>query len=258
MAFITRTGNTSKGSRREQSGTTQHPIGCAGERKAKRGVRQRCALMGCLILASLMLTACGSTLKSTSATPQGPASATPQGPPSATPQGPAGPPSASTGTPGSSASAVPPSTTESDYWLSDFNAAQSILTNTWGDAERINGTDYSHTVVIQQSSGVTDPIGGSWDLARQCSTLSFKAAGLIDQASDPGARLIFTVSTDGTQRWHREIDFGSSASVTTLDIANTLRLTLTTTDVGPITTRAEGGFGDAVVRCHAEPPNPKS
>ena len=160
--------------------------------------------------------------------------------------------------PSSPASALPPSASGSDYWLSDFNAAQPILTNTWGDAERINGTDYIHTVVIQESVTVTDPIGGSWDLARQCSTLSFKAAGLIDNASDPGARLVFVVSTDGTERWRREIAFGASVPTTNLDISNTLRLTLTTTDVGAVTQRAEGGFGDLAVHCRAEPPNPKS
>ena len=166
-------------------------------------------------------------------------------------------PGASTATSASAASESTPGGTGSDLWLSDFTAAQNILTNTWGDAERINGTEYVHTVVIQQSSGVTDPIGGSWDLARHCSTLSFKAAGPIDTASDPGARLVFAVSADGTERWHREIDFGSSAAVTSLDISNALRLTLTTTDVGDLATRAEGGFGDIVVRCSAEPPNPK-
>jgi hypothetical protein len=168
------------------------------------------------------------------------------------------PPSASTAVSGSPTSALPPNASGSDYWLSDFNAAQSILTNTWGDAERINGTDYIHTVVIQESATVTDPIGGSWDLAHQCSTLSFKAAGLIDNASDPGARLVFVVSTDGTERWRREIAFGASASATNLDISNALRLTLTTTDVGAVTQRAEGGFGDLAVHCRGEPPNPKS
>ena len=151
-----------------------------------------------------------------------------------------------------------PSTTESDYWLSDFNAAQSIRTNTWGDAETINGTPYPHTVVIQESVTVTDPIGGSWDLARQCSTLSFKAAGFIDKASDPGTRLVFAVIADGGERWSREIAFGAVASVTNLDISNTLRLTLTTTNVGAVTQRAGGGFGNLVVRCRAEPPNAKS
>ena len=174
------------------------------------------------------------------------------------PGGSPAPPSAGTGAPSSSTSGSTPSTTESDYWLSDFNAAQSIRTNTWGDAETINGTAYPHTVVIQESVTVTDPIGGSWDLGRQCSTLSFKAAGFIDKASDPGSRLVFSVITDGTERWHREIAFGAVASVTNLNISNTLRLTLTTTDVGAVTQRAEGGFGDLVVRCSAQPPNPKS
>lgn len=160
--------------------------------------------------------------------------------------------------PSSPTAASPPSGSGSDYWLSDFNAAQSILTNTWGDAERINGTAYLHTVVIQESVTVTDPIGGSWDLARQCSTLSFKAAGLVDTASDPGARLVFAVTTDGRERWRQELAFGATASLANLDISNTLRLNLTTTDVGPVTTRAEGGFGDVVVHCSAEPPNSRS
>jgi NPCBM/NEW2 domain len=172
--------------------------------------------------------------------------------------GSSGTPGAETAVPSSSTSELTPSTTESDYWLSDFNAAQIIRTNTWGDAETINGTAYPHTVVIQESVTVTDPIGGSWDLARQCSTLSFKAAGFIDKATDPGARLVFAVIADGRERWSREIAFGTVASVTNLDISNTLRLTLTTTNVGAVTQRAEGGFGNLVVRCRAEPPNPKS
>jgi len=208
-----------------------------------------------MVAAALLLVACTSTASRTGTAESSATSSTTAAPVTS---GSPAPPSASTRVPSSPTAASPPSGSGSDYWLSDFNAAQSILTNTWGDAERINGTAYLHTVVIQESVTVTDPIGGSWDLARQCSTLSFKAAGLVDMASDPGARLVFAVTTDGRERWRQELAFGATASLANLDISNTLRLNLTTTDVGPVTTRAEGGFGDVVVHCSAEPPNSRS
>src|ERR1017187_631436 len=134
-----------------------------------------------MVAAALLLVACTSTASRPGTAESSATSSTTAAPVTS---GSPAPPSASTRVPSSPTAASPPSGSGSDYWLSDFNAAQSILTNTWGDAERINGTAYLHTVVIQESVTVTDPIGGSWDLARQCSTLSFKAARSEEHTSE--------------------------------------------------------------------------
>jgi NPCBM/NEW2 domain len=255
MAFITRTENASMGNEARQGGTAQQPIGGAREHKAKRGVGQRCALAGCLILGSLMLAACSSTSKSTSAFPRSSTSASPTGSPGS-PSTSIGTPSSSASTPPVTSSPSPSSPTEVGYYLADFNTVQTYGINVDSTPRKVNGIMYNHPVAWAASPGAGDPYWAEWDLSRSCTWLTSPGVGISDEAPS-GSQYTFYIQTDGSYKWQKTISLGQSDSIK-VSIKGALRLRLSAAGLqnggyGPLAT-----WGDAQVWCSSEPPNRKS
>lgn len=250
MAFIARTENASTGNEGIQ-GPVQQPIGGARQHKAKRGVGQGCAFIGCLILGSLMLAACSST----SASRESSTSAPPKGSP--------GPPSTSIGTPSFSVSKPPvtsppspSSATEVGYYLADLNTVQTYGINADSTPRKVNGIMYNHPVEWAASPGAGDPYWAEWDLSRTCTWLTSPGVGISDEAPS-GSQYIFYVQTDGSYRWQKTISLGQSEGIK-VSVNGALRLRLSVAGLqnggyGPLAT-----WGDAKVWCSSEPPNTKS
>ncbi len=141
-----------------------------------------------------------------------------------------------------------------DVWLSavvnardaEYDMSRPALNRTpTGKALTLAGREFGHGVGTQVDTRIAVTLGGA---------TRFTALAGVDDSSNAGTTLRFTIEADGETLWQREIKAGEAPAEVNLALQGKKQLVLLTTDIGNAATLAVADWADAKLIVDGEPP----
>ena len=141
-----------------------------------------------------------------------------------------------------------------DVWLSavvnardaEYDMSRPALNRTpTGKALTLAGREFGHGVGTQVDTRIAVTLGGA---------TRFTALAGVDDSSNAGTTLRFTIEADGETLWQREIKAGEPPAEVDLALQGKKQLVLLTTDIGNAATLAVADWADAKLIVDGEPP----